>query len=143
MKMKINQEDAAMTFGAFVMCEAAQVLLADRMRCSQDKIDTHLTNEAAMYYRQFKDGLIKATRGLAGLNEQIAGMYTQVGGVEGAFKHDQVRKCAMLMIRMYIDSRNFIHSDEQETQWDSVLFNMSSKNEPIIGSDKRNKFRLQ
>ena len=139
-KLQISKEQAAMTFGMFAMCEAAQMLLARQLKCSEEHINANLSNEPKMYYNKYRDGLQKALDGIAGFNQCVATMYAELGG---ALKHDEVRRTANEIIRMYIDARNYIGNADDAARFDAMLYNLASGRQNTISSETRNEFRMK
>lgn len=136
----ISQEGAALTFGAFAMCEAAQMLLAYQVGTTPKDMPKYFRNESKMHLQSFMNHIESACRELKMFNENVADMYAGLGG---CLKHDEVRRVGNDIIRYYCDFRNYVETPEDATKFDAILFNMSSGKTRTISPEVRNSFRLR
>lgn len=133
-------EDSALTYGTFVMCEAAEILLRLIIGKGGDPKDG-LKQEAKMYYTQLHDGLQKAYRGAQGLNNKIQSLYSELGA--SVEQMDKIRTDANHMVRMFCHSRNLVDDKSKSLNADEILKDAYNPESSVISQETIEKFTLR
>lgn len=140
MKKEHNIEKAALTYGMFVFCDAAEIMLKHIIGGDGD-VANGLHREARMYYSLMIDGMKKAYRGYQGFNERVQTLYSEMGATGDQM--DRIRRDSNHMIRMFCYARNIIENKEMALNMDEVMNNMRSDKTEVISQETIEKFTLK
>ena len=133
-------EKAAVTYGMFVACEAAEMFL-DYVIGETCPTAEGLQREAKMYYLQMIDGLKKAKRGYAGFNERVQTLYCEMGAT--GEQMDKIRRDANNLVRMFLHARNVVENKECSLDMDKYLEPLTTDKKRVISKETINKFTMQ
>lgn len=133
-------EKAAMTYGMFVACEAAEMFLDYIIGATMPTAEG-LQREAKMYYQQMVDGIKKAKRGYSGFNERVQTLYAEMGAT--GQQMDKIRRDANNLVRMYCHSRNAIANKECTLEMDQYLAPLATDETMVISQETINRFVMK
>jgi hypothetical protein len=133
-------EKAAVTYGMFVACEAAEMFL-DYVIGETCPTAEGLQREAKMYYLQMIDGLKKAKRGYSGFNERVQTLYSEMGAT--GEQMDKIRRDANNLVRMFLHARNAVESKDCSLDMDQHLEPLTNEEKRVISKETINKFVMR
>lgn len=134
---KNTKEYAAMVYGMFVFMYAVELIIK---YVTNSKPENFFGKDDKKYWNTYSNGCDKSLYGMSMLTDRVASLYADFGG---AIKVDDIRRDANMMIRHYIDTRNYIKTQEDSVKFDSTIFNISQGRADIISSETRNDFILR
>lgn len=102
--MSATKELAALTYGMFVFCEAAEMMIDEII---EDPKREGLYGEQKRHYNNMVSGIKKALMGYNGFNTAFETMYHKLGA---PLKTDEIRRDANDLIRYFCYARNSISS---------------------------------
>lgn len=139
MENKHQTERAAMTFMAFVMSEAAEIMLEHAFKENNFTADG-LRHEEKMYYKTFVDGLKKMRIGIRGFNQKTIDKYFQF---EKISETDRIRKKANELIRLHCYLRNTVGTDADFRKYEEIIKSMQKPEETVVSQETINNFVLK
>lgn len=139
MEDKKQTEKAALTFMAFVMSEAAEIMLERAFR-ENDFTAEDLRHEEKMYFKMFVDGLKKMKNGIQGFNQKTIDKYFQF---EKVSETDRIRKQANELIRLHCYLRNTVDTDADFRKYEETIKSMQKPEETVVSEETINNFVLK
>lgn len=138
-KIKVDKENAAMTYMAFVVSEAAEILLENAFKTNNFTAD-NLKHEEKMYYKTFVDGLKKVRIGIKGFNAKTIDKYMALDNI---LETDKIRRDANNLIRYFCYERNTIGTDEDAAKYEETLKAMQVPEETVISKETIERFNMR
>ena len=135
--MSATKELAALTYGMFVFCEAAEMMIDEII---EDPKREGLYGEQKRHYNNMVSGIKKALMGYNGFNTAFETMYHKLGA---PLKTDEIRRDANDLIRYFCYARNSISSPPQQEEFENTLKSMQTPNEIVIKQETIDRFRLK
>ena len=135
--MSATKELAALTYGMFVFCEEAEMMIDEII---EDPKREGLYGEQKRHYNNMVSGIKKALMGYNGFNTAFETMYHKLGA---PLKTDEIRRDANDLIRYFCYARNSISSPPQQEEFENTLKSMQNPNEIVIKQETIDRFRLK